>query len=173
MKWLQGMIGTAETTIAQLDVTMARDAADIHASTFGRGWTDGEITSLIHQANTLGYAAHQANWTGAGPAPLVGFVLARGAADEAEILTIGVRPDWQGYGVGRRLMDHVLAHAHRERLQAVFLEVEETNRRARALYDRLGFTPVGDRPGYYGGSAETGRSAIIMRRSIGQSMVGR
>ena len=50
---------------------------------------------------------------------MIGFVLLRTAADEAEILTIGVRPDWQGHGIGARLMAHVLAHAHRERLASV------------------------------------------------------
>jgi ribosomal protein S18 acetylase RimI-like enzyme len=67
---------------------------------------------------------------------MLGFVMARAAAGEAEILTIAVAPDWQGHGLGRKLMDAVLAKAHRDRIEAVFLEVDETNKPAIALYRR-------------------------------------
>ncbi|MEQ8401197.1 MAG: ribosomal protein S18-alanine N-acetyltransferase [Roseitalea porphyridii] len=162
MKWWQGFWGSAEVTLVSLTAEHARDAADVHAATFARPWTDGEIADLLSRPNVFGYAARPAQ----GGVTLTGFVLVRLAADEAEILTIAVRPDWQGYGVGRRLMDQVLAHAHRERLASLFLEVDEVNAAALALYRKLGFAAVGERPGYYRDRQGERRRAIVMRRDL-------
>lgn len=169
MKWWQGLWGSAEVTLVPLTAEHARDCADVHAATFARPWTDGEIADLLSRPNVFGYAARPAQ----GGAALTGFVLVRRAADEAEILTIAVRPHWQGYGVGRRLMDQVLADAHRERLASLFLEVDEANATALALYRRLGFAAVGDRPGYYRDRQGDRRRAIVMRRDLAPVRKGR
>lgn len=169
MKWWQGFWGSAEVTLVPLTAEHARDAADVHAATFARPWTDGEIADLLSRPNVFGYAARPAQ----GGVALTGFVLVRLAADEAEILTIAVRPDWQGYGVGRRLMDQVLAHAHRERLASLFLEVDEANAAALALYRKLGFAAVGERPGYYRDRQGERRRAIVMRRDLASPRKGR
>jgi len=169
MKWWQGFWGSAEVTLVPLTAEHARDAADVHAATFARPWTDGEIADLLSRPNVFGYAVRPAQ----GGVALTGFVLVRLAADEAEILTIAVRPDWQGYGVGRRLMDQVLAHAHRERLASLFLEVDEANAAALALYRKLGFAAVGERPGYYRDRQGERRRAIVMRRDLASPRKGR
>ena len=153
--------GADDLDIHMLGVDHAAHAAAIHAATFARPWTDGELGDLVAQDNVIGFAAFAPAGRGAG---MVGFVLARQAADEAEILTIAVRPDWQRSGVGRRLLDHLLAAAHHERVDAIFLEVDETNAAARALYARRGFRIVAERPDYYL-HADAGRSrALVMRR---------
>lgn len=170
MKWWLGLWGTAEVTLAPLAAEHAPYAADVHAATFARPWTDGEIADLLHRSNVFGYAARPAQESGAA---LTGFVLVRLAADEAEVLTIAVSPDWQNYGVGRRLMDQVLAHAHRERLASIFLEVGDANKPALALYRRLGFVEVGDRPGYYRDGQGGRRRAIVMRRDLSPVRKGR
>lgn len=163
MRWLQTLWGAGDIAVGPLAGEHAPCAADIHAATFARPWTDGEIADLIGKAGVFGYAAHAPAARGA---TMAGFVLARAAADEAEILTIAVSPDRQGHGVGRRLMDRVLAHAHRERLSAVFLEVDEANPPARALYRRLGFAVVGGRPDYYRGRNGGRGGALVMRRDM-------
>ena len=71
------------------------------------------------------------------------------AADEAEILTIAVEAGWRGRGVGRALMAEMLRRAANAGARAMFLEVDEDNAAALALYRRLGFVKVGERPGYY------------------------
>lgn len=165
MRWLQGLWGTGEVSISALAAEHAPYAADIHATIFARPWTDGEIAELIASQNVFGLAAHARSPRGA---TLTGFVIARAAADEAEILTIAVSPDWQGYGIGRRLMDRLLAHAHRERIASVFLEVDEANDPARGLYRKLGFAVVGERPDYYRDQNERRSRAVVMRRDVKQ-----
>ena len=50
--------------------------------------------------------------------------------------------------------------------RALFLEVDETNAAAIALYRRFGFREVGKRPRYYQ-SADGARSgALVMRRDL-------
>ncbi len=150
-----------DLALQPIGVDHAAEAAAIHAATFARPWTDGEFGDLIAQDNAFGFAALEPPGRGGA---MAGFVLARHAAGEAEVLTIAVRPDWQRYGVGRRLMDHLLGAAHRERIDAMFLEVDEANAAARALYAKRGFRIVAERPDYYRGN-DTGRSrALVMRR---------
>ena len=76
---------------------------------------------------------------------------------EYEIHTIGVDPAFQGQGIGRRLLDELLAHAD----GTVFLEVRTDNAAAIALYRRAGFTEVGLRKRYY---RQSGADAYTMRR---------
>ena len=67
-------------------------------------------------------------------------------ADEAQVQTIGVRPDAQGRGLGRALLRHLMRVADRRR---VLLEVRTDNVKALALYDSEGFVRLGIRRRYY------------------------
>lgn len=87
-----------------------------------------------------------------------GFVLARVAADEAEILTLAVMPAARRQGLGRALMQTAIDTAAAHGAMAMLLEVAESNAVARALYACLGFTLVGRRPRYYGAE-----DALVMR----------
>jgi ribosomal-protein-alanine N-acetyltransferase len=136
--------------------------AEIHSEDFVRPWTDGEFASLLSQEAVFGFAARE---TGHGGAPPVGFVLARLAAGEGEILTVAVARAHRRQGLGWRLMDAVLRELHSQRAEALFLEVDETNAAAIALYRRLGFFEVGKRPSYYG-TGEGRSGALVMRRDL-------
>jgi [ribosomal protein S18]-alanine N-acetyltransferase len=81
---------------------------------------------------------------------LVGYAgitrLGRKPPYEYEIHTIGVDPDYQGQGIGRRLLDELLAIAFGG---SVFLEVRTDNAAAIGLYESVGFVTVGLRKRYY------------------------
>ncbi|MBA3449065.1 MAG: GNAT family N-acetyltransferase, partial [Pseudaminobacter sp.] len=124
--------------------------------------TDGEFEGLLEQDTVFGYAARE---IGHGNEKPVGFVLARLVADEGEILTVAVARAHRRQGLGWQLMDAVLRELHGQRAEALFLEVDETNLGAIALYRRLGFRDVGKRPAYY--QSEQGASgALVMRRDL-------
>lgn len=78
-----------------------------------------------------------------------GLALWRTAADEAELLTIAVQADRRGQGLGRALLDAVIAQARQRGVHNLFLEVSTDNAPARSLYAQAGFTEVGRRAGYY------------------------
>lgn len=92
----------------------------------------------------------------------VGLILCRIAADEAEVVTIGVLPPERGKGHAARLLDTALAQAGSAGAASMFLEVAEANAPARHLYESRGFVPVGRRADYYGG----GDHALILRRDL-------
>lgn len=79
----------------------------------------------------------------------LGVLALRFAADEAEVLTLAVRPDAQGQGIGKALMGHGFSSARRNGAARMFLEVAVDNAAALALYRRLGFAEIARRKGYY------------------------
>ncbi|MEO3386571.1 ribosomal protein S18-alanine N-acetyltransferase [Mesorhizobium sp. CAU 1741] len=136
----------------------------LHAEHFTRPWSEHEFQSLLAQDTVFGFGVWQVGNRKAGPA---GFVLARLAAGEAEILTIAVARVQRRRGLGRDLMEAVLRELHAQRAEALFLEVDETNAPAVALYRRLGFREVARRRAYYDHPGDTPRTdALVMRRDL-------
>lgn len=137
------------------------ELAELHAPVFKHAWSEQDFAGLLLQDNVFGWIARPVGK----PKHSTGFVLARLVAGEAEILTIAVSPTFQKRGIGRELMEGVLRYLHHERAESLFLEVDETNLAAQALYRRLGFIQVGHRPAYY--ETEQGRSgAYVLRKQI-------
>jgi ribosomal-protein-alanine N-acetyltransferase len=85
--------------------------------------------------------------------------------DEAHLLNISVVRDAQGRGLGRHLLEHLIADARRGGIRQFFLEVRPSNVPALALYRCAGFVEIGQRKGYYPSSG--GReNAIVMRLEL-------
>lgn len=118
------------------DTRAARFAA-LHATAFETPWDEAAFAGLLDQAGV--FACETAD----------GFILMRGVADEAEILTLAVRPEARGQGQGAQLVVEGVALADRNGADRVFLEVAEDNAPALALYGRAGFVQTGQRPRYY------------------------
>jgi ribosomal-protein-alanine N-acetyltransferase len=78
---------------------------------------------------------------------------------EFEIHTIGVDTEFQGRGIGRQMLDQLLAIAAGD---TVFLEVRTDNDAAIGLYESVGFVRVGIRKRYY---RVSGADAYTMRRA--------
>lgn len=87
---------------------------------------------------------------------VAGFLVARTAGGEAEILNVAVAPEYRRQGVAKRLLASFLEGDFRP----VYLEVRASNEDARNLYKYLGFQEVGVREGYYDSPPE---AAIVMR----------
>jgi ribosomal-protein-alanine N-acetyltransferase len=94
---------------------------------------------------------------------IMGYVVAHQAADEGEILNLGVARLRRRRGIGRALVQHMLGELRRRGVVSVYLEVRESNTGARRLYRSLGFVGVGRRPGYYRRPIE---DAVILRTVI-------
>ncbi|PWC79278.1 alanine acetyltransferase [Azospirillum sp. TSH64] len=95
----------------------------------------------------------------------LGFVMARVAAEDAEILAIGVLPQARRGGIGRLLVEAAVSGSQDLGATALFLEVAEDNPAASSLYKASGFFSVGRRPGYY--KRPDGRvAALVLRRNL-------
>ncbi len=79
-----------------------------------------------------------------------GFSLTRAIAGEAELLLLAVAPPFRRTGVGRALMDAVVADCQIQGVAILHLEVRADND-ALYLYRATGFAKVGERRGYYRG----------------------
>ena len=80
---------------------------------------------------------------------LNGYLLATMIDGEAEILSIGVTPDRQRQGVGKRLLQHFFEHGISKNMTRFVLEVAEDNVPALGLYRDFGFVEFGRRKDYY------------------------
>jgi len=158
---LFGRARSSPPVIRPLRIDKAEDCARLHGASFAHPWSAEEVAALIASASTVAAAALD-------PASgqLRGFVLARLAADEAEILTIAVDPTLRGKGVGRALLAESLRQAARAGARTIFLEVAQDNAAALALYKRLGFVKVGDRTGYYRRKDGQRATAIVMLKAL-------
>ncbi|GAB3175482.1 ribosomal-protein-alanine N-acetyltransferase [Micromonospora palomenae] len=81
--------------------------------------------------------------------------------DEAWVQNIAVRRDAQRRGVGRMLLEELLAEVARRDVRTVLLEVAADNAPAQKLYATYGFEPIGVRRGYY---QPSNTDALVMRR---------
>lgn len=133
--------------------------ARLHAEAFDPEWGQDEIASLLAMPGAFGLLARSAETP-------VGFLIARVAAGEAEILSLGVVPLRRRHGVGRMLLDAALAAAAAEGAERIFLEVAEDNTAARALYAAAGFQSVGRRPGYYRRPGAPNAAAVLLERAL-------
>ncbi|KKJ97009.1 ribosomal protein S18-alanine N-acetyltransferase [Micromonospora sp. HK10] len=84
--------------------------------------------------------------------------------DEAWVQTIAVRRDVQRRGIGRLLLEALLAEAARLGARSTLLEVAADNAPAQRLYATYGFEPIGVRRGYYQAS---NTDALVMQRNEG------
>ncbi|MGL5735783.1 MAG: GNAT family N-acetyltransferase [Beijerinckiaceae bacterium] len=148
--------------IAALKPDNARQVASIHSEGFARGWGTAEVEALLADRTCLGHGAVSQGW----PGTLDGFVLSRMAGDEAEILSIAVRRARHGRGIAGQLLAHHLGALAGAGMAALFLEVDENNAPALALYRRQGFQAVGQRKSYYRRADGSTANAVVMRRSL-------
>ena len=95
-------------------------------------------------------------------------VMARIAADEAEILTLAVLPDQRRQGLARILLEEAARQCEAVGAGTLFLEVATRNEAARALYGAQGFEEIGRRRGYYA----DGDDALVMRRMLTPAPAG-
>ncbi|MFY1657572.1 ribosomal protein S18-alanine N-acetyltransferase [Micromonospora sp. WMMD1274] len=88
--------------------------------------------------------------------------LAVSPPDEAWVQNVAVRRDAQRRGIGRLLLEALLAEAARRGARSTLLEVAADNAPAQRLYATYGFEPIGVRRGYY---QPSNTDALVMQRN--------
>jgi ribosomal-protein-alanine N-acetyltransferase len=155
MSFISRLLGRSPPTLSEARPNDAAAIAALHTASFQRGWGEDEVYRLLIEKTVV---AHRAMST-----TMIGFILSRMAAGEAEILSIAIAPRQRGRGFARPLLDLHLRRLAGLGTRAVFLEVDDSNAPARALYRRAGFRDVGRRQSYY----QSGASALVLRRDLG------
>ena len=146
--------------MTNIDVARADDVAaisEIERAAFSDPWSARSFRdALEHPAVYFGCARSDAG-------EVQGYVVAWFVADDGEIANLAVAPEGWGSGIGRALLDAALEEAARRNVESVYLEVRDSNARARRLYQSRGFEEVGRRKGYYRRPVE---DAIVLRRTV-------
>ena len=135
--------------------------AAIHASCFPRPWDEAAMARFVAGPGCLCLIASTLDNRAAVAA---GLLIARKAADEAEILTFGVSPSCRRMGLGRAMLRRAIAVLGAGGAKRLYLEVEDGNEAALALYRALGAVPVGRRPGYYEHGADASIFSLALSR---------
>jgi ribosomal-protein-alanine N-acetyltransferase len=151
---LARLFGPAEPMFAESRPQDAAAIAFLHMASFQRGWGEDEVYRLLIEKTVVAHRAMMRR-------VMVGFILSRLAAGEAEILSVAIAPARRGRGLARPLLDLHLRRLAGLGVRTIFLEVDKNNAPARALYKRAGFYEVGQ--GYYAGGA----AALVLRRDLG------
>lgn len=148
------MVGDWSIRPANPDDAPALAAAEREC--FSDPWSEEGLLQTLHDESSISLIGELGG-------RLAGYLLARTIAGEAEILNLAVLPGARRLGLGRSLLEAALKGLVGRGVQAVYLEVRQSNAAARRLYLSLGFRPVGVRPRYYRRPSE---DAVVLRRSL-------
>lgn len=122
-------------------------------SAYSHPWAPGIFRDCLH----TGYNC----WVVEADGGIIGHGVVSVAVGETHILNVCIAPEWQGRGLGRSFLRHLLTLAREYGALMAFLEVRPSNGTAIKLYESLGFSEVGRRRAYY--PANNGREdAIVM-----------
>lgn len=140
--------------IRQLDVADLDRVIDIEHASYPYPWSSGIFADCMR----VGY---DCSGLQLGPV-LIGYVIQSQAAGESHLLNLCIAPEWQGSGYGTLLLDHAIRLAKAQSCHCMFLEVRPSNPVGISLYQRKGFSIVGERRDYY--RTDSGReSALVMK----------
>jgi ribosomal-protein-alanine N-acetyltransferase len=128
--------------------------AAIHAACFPDPWDAKALADLLATPGTFVFADSG------------GFVMARAAAGEAEILTLAVAPAVRRHGLATALVREAASHAQQKGAETLFLEVASGNAAAQALYKSLGFAEAGRRKSYYTVGRAGPEDALVLRANL-------
>jgi len=131
-------------------LALCHGLAQLHAEAFDAPWTAAAFAGLLTQPGVILEAEPR------------GFILVRAAANEAEILTLAVRPAARRSGVAWHLVEAAARRSAALGAERLLLEVAEDNGPARALYARLGFGTAGRRRRYYARPAREPVDALLL-----------
>lgn len=109
---------------------------------FSMPWSAEMIRSELENPSCLYLAALEGD-------TLVGYIGVQTVLDEGYINNVAVRPEYRRRGIASALISLLIEQAREIGLAFLTLEVRASNNAAIALYEKLGFSPVGRRRNYY------------------------
>ena len=134
-------------TESDLDEVLA-----IENSSYPRPWLREHFRAELNSPHAFPLTAFSADGR------VAGYICPTLVLDEGHIMNVAVHPAFRGLGVGKLLVERVMADCREAGAAFVSLEVRVSNHAAIGLYRRLGFTETGTRRRYY----ENGEDALLM-----------
>lgn len=132
---------------------------EIHAECFPRYWNRQAFTDFFAVKNTF---AKLVECDG----KAVAMMVYRVAYDQADVLTVAVRPAFRKVGIAKKLVTDALTHCAELGVEKLFLEVEVGNDPAIKLYEKLGFKHISRRKLYYQQLDGSLTDALVMAKKL-------
>lgn len=154
---MSAVLDEPNVSVRAMTVDDVDDVVAVESSAYSHPWSDGIMRDCLR----VGYSC----WVCLLDDVIVGHAVMSVAVGEAHLLNICVGPEWQGRGLGRRLLHRVFRIAAERNADTVFLEVRASNTLARALYASEGFVEIGQRRGYYP-HANGREDALVYAKSL-------
>lgn len=143
--------------IRLLERAHCREASELEKICLSTAWSEEQLMEITDNGNYCYVTAWERDTLlGVGGAIC-------SSPDSAEIFTVAVSPESRGRGIGGEILSRLIGFCVSKEAECIFLEVEEGNVSAIALYSKFGFENVGMRKGFY-----HGKNAVIMRLNLKQ-----
>jgi ribosomal-protein-alanine N-acetyltransferase len=149
-----------DSDLLTMTVADLEEVSAIEAAAYDFPWTRGNFIDSL----AAGYLARVLR---SPLADLTGYFIAMKGVEEMHLLNLTVNPPVHGQGHARRLLDELVMLCRVQHADRLWLEVRESNARARNLYLRYGFRHIGMRRGYYPALQGKREDACVMSLEIG------
>ena len=142
--------------IIEMNADHVASVAQLEKLCFSDPWSEKSIASELTNKLALWLVAEE-------DGKVAGYIGSQTVPDESDMMNVAVHPDCRRRGIAEALVN-ALCKALKERGSvSLTLEVRASNDPAKALYDKLGFEPVGRRPNYYRNPKE---DALILKKML-------
>lgn len=138
-------------TSDDLDIVMR-----IEGASFDSPWTRSNFADELKNSDIALPLVLEQNKT------IIGFIVLWIIMDECHLANIALDPDYRGRGLGKLMMQQVIAIARQNQCVKVMLEVRKSNTTAIALYQKFLFEKVGVRKNYYHDGFMNSEDALLM-----------
>ena len=137
----------------QLDALMA-----VEQRAYSHPWSRGNFTDSLASGYQIELLL--------GGEQVIGYFVAMPGVEEAHLLNITVAPEFQQQGWSVVLLDALALWARGRGAQWLWLEVRDSTRRARQVYEKYGFQRAGERKRYYPSASAEREDAIVMSYAL-------
>lgn len=128
--------------------------AQLEQQCFSHPWSFNSLEEELNNETSLFFTATE-------DGAVVGYIGMSVVVDEGYIFNVAVDSEHRKQGIGSALVETLVTYAKKNNLCFLTLEVRESNKNARSLYEKFGFIKVGERKNYYSSPTE---NAVLMTR---------
>lgn len=145
--------------IRQVNESEAETLTKIHEQCFPNYWNREAFTDFFSVERTFAFLVEK------GDSP-IGMMVFRCPAEQVDLLTLAVIPEFRGQGIATFLMEQLIENCVKIKAEKILLEVEVDNLSALKLYVKLGFKEIHRRKCYYQQKDGSLTDAFVMEKKL-------
>ena len=138
----------------RMDKTHVTQVAQLEKLCFSCPWSEKSVVSELENPLSLWIVAVDENI-------VVGYVGSQSVMGEADMMNLAVLPEYRRKGIAEKLVSSLIQELSKNNVSSLTLEVRASNAPAITLYEKLDFSKIGCRPGYYRNPRE---DALVLKK---------